>query len=503
VTVVYMDYAATTPVDPRVAAVMAECLTRDGAFGNPASAHAFGEAARVRVEEARAQVGALIHADPAALVWTSGATESNNLALLGAARFHAISGRHLVTARTEHKSVLDPCRQLEKEGFEVTYLKPDRDGLVHADEVAAALKPATTLVSIMHVNNEIGVVHDIGAIGRLCRERGVLFHVDAAQSAGKVAIDVEEQCVDLLSLTAHKLYGPKGIGALYVRRRPRIGLVPLLFGGGHEHGLRSGTLATHQIAGFGLACEIAARELDTDAARIEALRAHLWTGLGALGDLLQNGHPHSRIAHILNVSFEGVEGESLLHGLQDLAVSSGSACSSATKEASYVLRALGRSDAVAQASLRFSLGRFSTESDVELAIAAVTREVIRLQRLSPATTADWEDGGKTNERVVGEAGSVEVGTWVRFAIGFEDGRVTEARFKAYGCPHTLAAAAWLAEHLRGRALDAVLADGIQEVARHLEVPVEKLGRLLIVEDALRDCQRRAAHSVKSALARTY
>lgn len=494
-TTVYMDYAATTPVDPRVAAAMAECLTAEGVFGNPASSHAFGAAAHARVEAARAQVAALIHSPTGAIVWTSGATESNNLALFGAARFRADAGRHLVTARTEHKSVLDPCRQLEKEGFEVTYLRPDRNGVVHPDAVAAALGPTTTLVSLMHVNNEIGVVQDIDAIGQLCRERGVLLHVDAAQSAGKLAIDVERQNVDLLSLTAHKLYGPKGVGALYVRRRPRIGLTPLLFGGGHEQGLRSGTLPTHQIVGFGLACELAARELDTEPARIESLRARLWAGLTGLGGVLPNGHPQARIAHVLNASFEGVEGESLLSGLEDLAVSSGAACSSATQEASYVLRALGRSDALAQASLRFSLGRFSTEREVDQAIAAVTREVTRLRGLSPATSKGWELEGRTEGPIIGEAGSVDVGTWVRFAIDFRAGRVTEARFKAYGCPHTLAAAAWLTEHLRGRALDDVLATGIQEARVALGVPVEKLGRLLIVEDALRDCQRRAARAV--------
>lgn len=388
--VAYMDNAATTPVDARVATAMAECLSIDGCFGNPASTgHVFGAAARARVEQGRAQVAALIHADPAALVWTSGATESNNLAVLGAARFAAESGRHLVTARTEHKSVLDPCKQLEKEGLEITYLKPDSEGIVHVEQVAAALKPTTRLVSIMHVNNELGVVQDVGAIGRVCRERGILFHVDAAQAAGKTPIDVQAQCIDLLSLTAHKLYGPKGIGALYVRRQPRVGLVPLMFGGGQEGGLRSGTLPTHQVAGFGVACEIATSELENDAKRIESLRARLWSGLRELGRVLQNGHPRQRIAHILNVSFEGVEGESLMLGLRELAVSSGSACSSATQEASYVLRALGRSDALAQGSLRFSLGRFSTESDVELAVAAVTRETTRLRRLSPATHECW------------------------------------------------------------------------------------------------------------------
>lgn len=392
--VVYMDNAATTAVDPRVATAMASCLASDGYHGNPSSAgHAYGAAALARVEEARAQVAALIHAEPVAITWTSGATESNNLAILGAARFAPAPARHLVTARTEHKSVLDPCKQLEREGCEVTYLKPDSDGIVHPEQIAQALRPHTRLVSIMHVNNETGVRQDVAAIGRMCRERGVLFHVDAAQSAGKTPIDIEAQGIDLLSLTAHKLYGPKGIGALYVRRRPRVGLVPLMFGGGQEGGLRSGTLPTHQIIGFGLACEIAARELSSDAARIEGLRTRLWNGLCELGEVLHNGHSHERIAHILNVSFQGVEGESLLFGLQELAVTSGSACSSASGEASYVLRALGRSDGLAQASLRFSLGRFSTAADIEIALAAVKREVLRLRRLSPAYEEQWMVAG--------------------------------------------------------------------------------------------------------------
>jgi cysteine desulfurase len=392
--VIYMDNAATTLVDPRVATEMAACLMSDDGHGNPSSAgHAFGAAALARVETAREQVATLIHAEPAALIWTSGATESNNLAILGAARFAPDADRHIVTARTEHKSVLDPCRQLEREGCPVTYLKPDSDGIVQPEQVAQALHPRTRLVSIMQVNNETGVIQDVGAIGRMCRERGVLLHVDAAQAAGKTPIDVESQCIDLLSLTAHKLYGPKGIGALYVRQRPRVGLVPLMFGGGQEGGLRSGTLPTHQIVGFGLACALAARELESDAARVEGLRAKLWNGLRELGDVLHNGHSRNRIAHLLNVSFQGVEGESLLYGLQELAVSSGSACSSASGEASYVLRALGRSDALAQASLRFGLGRFSTEADVDIALEAVKREVSRLRRFSPANEKVWMVAG--------------------------------------------------------------------------------------------------------------
>jgi cysteine desulfurase len=380
---VYMDYAATTPVDPRVAAAMAECLTLEGCFGNPSSGHSFGSAARARVEQARAQVATLLHCEPAAIVWTSGATESDNLAILGAARFNADRGRHVVTARTEHKAVLDPCKQLEKEGFRVTYLKPDAEGIVSAAQVEAAFASDTVLVSLMHVNNEIGVIQDIATIGRLCRVRGVLFHVDAAQSAGKLPLDVEALNIDLLSLTAHKFYGPKGIGALYLRRKPRVGIAPLMFGGGQESGVRSGTLATHQIVGLGAAAEIARAEMADDARRLTFLRTRLWEGLAALGGVHLNSAPDRSIPHILNVSFEGVEGESLVFGLQRIAVSTGSACNSATQEASYVLRALGRSDALAQGSLRLSMGRFTQERDVERVLERVRHQVVRLRELSP------------------------------------------------------------------------------------------------------------------------
>jgi cysteine desulfurase len=386
--VVYMDYAATTPVDPRVAEAMAGCLTLDGTFGNASSSgHVPGVAARRRVEEAREQVAQLIGAEPAEIVWTSGATESNNLAILGAARFHRDRGRHVVTAKTEHKAVLDPCRQLEKEGFSVTYLRPDRFGIVAPEQVVDALTPDTVLVSLMHVNNEIGVVQDIETIGRACREREVLLHVDAAQSVGKIPVDVVALQVDLLSLTAHKFYGPKGSGALYVRRRPRIGLAPIMFGGGQEGGVRSGTLATHQIVGLGAACAIARAELASDAHRIEILRERLLTGLSVLEHVHFNGHPQRRIANLLNLSFEGVEGESLIFGMPGLAVSTGSACSSATHEPSYVLRALGRNDALAQASIRFSLGKFSSADDVDFAVRVVTGEVQRLRALSPGADA--------------------------------------------------------------------------------------------------------------------
>jgi cysteine desulfurase len=381
---IYLDYAATTPVDPRVADAMIECLRPSGEQGNPSSAgHEYGRRARGLVEKARAQVAKAIGARPECIVWTSGATESDNLAIFGVARFNADRGRHLVSSKTEHKAVIDPLKQLEREGFEVTWLKPAADGIVRPEQVQAALRPDTQLVSLMHVNNEIGVVQDIAAIGALCRERGVAFHVDAAQSAGKLPINVDAMNVDLLSLTAHKIYGPKGIGALYVRRKPPLGIKPLIYGGGQEYGLRSGTLATHQIVGMGLAFEIAERERQQDVERIGALRDQLWAGISSIGDVELNGHPQDRVAGLLNISFRGVEGESLQFALRELAVSAGSACSSASEEASYVLRALGRSDQLAQSSLRFSLGRFTTPEQVQTAIAAVKREVTRLRSFSP------------------------------------------------------------------------------------------------------------------------
>jgi len=380
---VYLDYAATTPVDPRVAAAMTECLTLTGVFGNPASQHHYGRLARARVESARAQVAALIGAAAPQIIWTSGATESNNLAILGTARAAARLGKHIITARSEHKAVLDPCRRLEQEGLRVSYLTPDRDGLIDPAQVRDALCADTVLVSIMHANNEIGVVQDIEAIAAHCHERDVPLHVDAAQSAGKLEIDLARSGIDLLSLTAHKLYGPKGIGALYVSPQRRARLQPLMFGGGHERGLRSGTLAVHQIVGFGLACELCGAERPADTARIEALRTRLWEGLRGIDGALLNGHPTRRVAGILNVSFPGVEGESLLLGLPELALSTGSACNSDSDEPSYVLRALGRSTELAQSSLRFSLGRFSRGEDVELALRAVRREVGRLRTVAP------------------------------------------------------------------------------------------------------------------------
>ncbi|HTP40529.1 MAG TPA: IscS subfamily cysteine desulfurase [Steroidobacteraceae bacterium] len=380
---IYLDYAATTPVDPRVVTKMAACLGRDGAYGNAASLHSYGRQARGLVEGARQSVAKLVGAPAQDLYWTSGATEAINLALLGLLRGSRQTQRHLITARTEHKAVLDACRQLEREGVAVTYLPTDAQGLIDPAAVHAALGPHTVLVSILHANNEIGVVQDIAALARICRERGVALHVDAAQSAGKLPLDVRALGVDLLSLTAHKFYGPKGVGALYVAAERRPQLQPLLFGGGHERGLRSGTLPVHQIVGMGAAAEVALADMAGDTARLEALRQRLWQGLADLPGALLNGHPTQRLASLLNVSFEGVEGESLLFGLPELAVSTGSACNSERDEPSYVLRALGRDTETAQSSLRFSLGRFTTAEDIDGAIQAVRREVLRLRKLAP------------------------------------------------------------------------------------------------------------------------
>ena len=382
---IYLDYAATTPVDPRVAERMVECLGPDGCFANPASSsHAPGREARNRVEAARRQVASMLGALPPEIIWTSGATESNNLAIKGAARFHADRGRHIVTSRTEHKAVLDTCRQLEKEGWQVTYVTPGPGGIVGTEQVEPALRPDTVLVSVMYVNNEIGTINDVAAIGALCRERGVLFHVDAAQAAGKLPLGVDAVCADLLSLSGHKVYGPKGIGALYLRGSPKSRLEPLIHGGGHEWGMRSGTLATHQIVGMGEAFSIAAGEQAAESERLAGLRRRLWERIASLGGVHLNGDAERRVAGILNVSFEGVEGESLLFALRELAVSSGSACTSASREASYVLRALGRADQLAQSSLRFSVGRFTTAEEIDRAAEIVRTQVQRLRALGPA-----------------------------------------------------------------------------------------------------------------------
>ena len=381
---IYLDYSATTPVDKRVADKMCHYLTMDGNFGNPASrSHKYGWDAETAVEQARADVADLINADAKEIVWTSGATESDNLAIKGAAHFYSKRGKHIITAKTEHKAVLDTCRQLEREGFEVTYLDPQEDGLIDLADIEAAMRDDTIIVSIMHVNNEIGVIQDIEAIGELCRSRKIIFHVDAAQSAGKIEIDLQKLKVDLLSLSAHKVYGPKGIGALFVRRKPRIRIEAQMHGGGHERGMRAGTLATHQIVGMGEAFKIAKEEMVSENKRILALRDRLLKGFENMEELYVNGNLEQRVPQNLNLSFNFVEGESLLMAIDSLAVSSGSACTSASLEPSYVLRAIGRNDELAHSSIRFSLGRFTTEEDVDYTVKLLTEKVEKLRLLSP------------------------------------------------------------------------------------------------------------------------
>jgi cysteine desulfurase len=382
---VYLDYSATTPVDPRVVDKMIPWLYEN--YGNPASrSHTFGWDAEAAVENARQQVATLVNADPREIVWTSGATESNNLAIKGAANFYAERGKHIITVKTEHKAVLDTCRELERQGFEVTYLDVLENGLLDLDVLRAAIRPDTVLVSVMFVNNEIGVIQDIPTIGEICREKGVIFHVDAAQATGKVAIDLQTLKVDLMSFSAHKTYGPKGIGALYIRRKPRIRIEAQMHGGGHERGFRSGTLATHQIVGMGEAFELAHKEMATENERIRMLRDRLMAGLSDIAEIYVNGDMEHRVPHNLNVSFNYVEGESLIMAVKDLAVSSGSACTSASLEPSYVLRALGRSDELAHSSIRFTIGRFTTEADIDFTTSLMKGKVEKLRDMSPL----WE-----------------------------------------------------------------------------------------------------------------
>ncbi|WP_277850093.1 IscS subfamily cysteine desulfurase [Moellerella wisconsensis] len=381
---IYLDYSATTPVDPRVAEKMMKCLTMDGVFGNPASrSHRFGWQAEEAVDIARNQIAELVNADPREIVFTSGATESDNLAIKGAANFYQKKGKHIITCKTEHKAVLDTCRQLEREGFEVTYLAPESNGLIDFSKLEAAMREDTILVSIMHVNNEIGIVQDIATIGELCRSRGIVFHVDATQSVGKLPIDLAALKVDLMSFSAHKLYGPMGIGALYVRRKPRIRLEAQQHGGGHERGMRSGTLPVHQIVGMGEAYRIAKAEMAEESEHLRQLRLRLWNGIQDIEEVYLNGDLENGAPHILNVSFNYVEGESLMMSLKDLAVSSGSACTSASLEPSYVLRALGMNDELAHSSIRFSFGRFTTEEEIDYAIVQIHKAIEHLRALSP------------------------------------------------------------------------------------------------------------------------
>jgi cysteine desulfurase len=472
---VYLDYAATAPVMPRVAERVAEVLSMPP--GNAAANHAAGNAAQQIIEAARVQVAGLIGAASADIVFTSGATESNNLAITGTARAAVARGMkpHVITLATEHKSVLATVRALESTGVAVTVLAPDSSGLLDAATLAAALRPTTCLVSLLHVNNETGVAQDLDALRAVCRAHAVPLHVDAAQSAGKLPLDV--QGIALLSFTAHKLGGPQGIGALYVAPSHRGSIEPLLLGGGHERRLRAGTLATHQIAGFGLACEIAGQNRESEATRLCAMRERLWQALGDLPGALLNGHPRTRSPGILNITFAGVEGESLFRGLADLTLSTGSACNSRSAEPSYVLRALGRDSAQAQSSLRFSLGWASCDADITLAIAAVRRVHDQLWSQSPARPAPAG-------HITGEAGAERLGTWVRFAAQVDGGVVKDAGVQVYGCPDVTAACRHVVERIRGQAMTSLVAGSAEEWRVGVGAPVEKLGAMLIIEDAL-------------------
>ncbi|MDQ2639709.1 MAG: cysteine desulfurase [Pseudomonadota bacterium] len=472
---VYLDYAATAPVLPEVAARMAEVMAMP--LGNASSSHAAGRRALELIETARAQVAALVGAQPADIVFTSGATESNNLAITGTRRAAQARGGkgHVVTLATEHKSVLEPVRAA---GADATVLKPDAQGVLDPAVLAAALRPDTCLVSLLQVNNETGTAQDLPALLQVCAEQGVPLHIDAAQSAGKLPVDV--QGLALLSLSGHKLAGPQGIGALYVSPAHRGRIAPQMLGSTHERGLRAGTLATHQIVGFGLACEIAARKRAEEAARLTALRERLWQGLADLPGVLRNGRPGA--PHILNVSFPGVEGESLFTGLPGIALSTGSACNSRSAEPSYVLRALGRDTETAQSSLRFSLGHATTPEHIDAAIAAVRTVHGELWNASPARPASAPAG--PGKPWTGEAGSLQLGTWVRITLQVEDGRASTADIRFYGCPHTAAACNLLRERLRGQAVAAIAAGTPQEWLETLQAPIEKLGRMLIIEDAL-------------------
>jgi len=500
---IYLDYAATTPVDPAVIRAMTDVLGVE--FGNPSAVtHDYGRRAAARIERAAAQTAALIGAQPREIIFTSGTTESNNLAILGVARRNADRGRHIVTSRIEHKSVLDPCRELRREGFEVTFVEPDARGVVDPARIESVLRPDTRLVSLQHVNNEIGVIQDIAAIGALCRARNIFFHSDAAQSIARLAVDVSRLDIDALSFSAHKLYGPKGIGALYLRERARPLLGAIMFGGGQGRGLRPGTMPVHQVIGLGVACELATPLLAPEAARQEELARRLWSQLEPLGEIHLNGAGAPRVGGIVNVSIEGVHGEMLMASLEDLALSSGSACDSARGEPSFVLRALGRSPALAESSLRFSFGRQTTAAEVDEA-ARRTAEVVRsLRARSPARARESQpgDGGPTGRRLrlpgaqpgsrvlSGEAGGPQHEAWVRWQLVVDEhGTVQDALYRSRSCPHTEGALGWLQKRLPGRPLSNLLPDGPLEWARALGVPPEKLGALLVVEDALNACLR--------------
>ena len=487
---IYLDYAASTPVAAEVVDAMTAVLKAPELTANPAaSTHVPGRRAAAVVELARQQVADLIHAAPEEVIFTSGATEADNLAIIGAARFRQAQGRHLVTALTEHKAVLESCRYLVTQGWRVTWVRTNADGVVEPAAVAAALEADTVLVSLMHANNETGAVQDVAAIGRHCRERGVLLHVDAAQSAGRLPLDVRMLNIDLLSLSGHKLYGPKGIGALFIDRQRVRRVEPLMFGGGQERGLRPGTLPTHQIVGLGAAFAMAGPRLEADRLQVTGLRNRLWEHLEAIPGVLLNGPLERSTGHILNVSVEGVEGESLHAGLSELAVASGSACSSLTDEPSYVLRALGRSAALARSAVRFSFGRETTSDDIERAAGIFARTVAGLRRRAPGQGPPSAPASELPGALLvrGEAGGTEVGTWVVFEAWVQDGRVARLASQVYGCPDTQAACDRLAQLLTGGPVTGLGTLEPLALGADLGIPTEKSGRLLIIQDALRNC----------------
>jgi cysteine desulfurase len=487
---IYLDYAASTPVADEVVEAMARALRAPELAANPAAGtHLPGRHAAAVVEAARAGIAGFINADPDEVLFTSGATEADNLAIIGTARFRRSRGRHLVTALTEHKAVLESCRHLASEGWRVTWLRPGADGLVAPDAVAAALEPDTVLVSLMHANNETGDVTDVAAIGGLCRQRGVLLHVDAAQSAGRLPIDVRAMQVDLLSLSAHKLYGPKGVGALFIDRERVRRVEPLLFGGGQERGLRPGTLPTHQIVGMGEAFRIAVSRLAEERLHVTRLRDRLWSRLQAIPGVLRNGHPTQTTGHILNVSVAGVEGESLHAALAELAVASGSACTSLTDEPSYVLRVLGRPPALARSSVRFSFGRPTTPGEIDRAAEVFATAVAGLRAVAPGTAPPETLAGEPAGTVLarGEAGSEETGTRIAFAARIRDGRVARLEARVFGCPHTRAACDRAVQRLTGAPVADLGRLEPRQLGAELGIPPEKAGRLLIIQDALRNC----------------
>ncbi|MFP5305335.1 MAG: aminotransferase class V-fold PLP-dependent enzyme [Gammaproteobacteria bacterium] len=505
---IYLDHAATTPLDPQVRDAMLPWLDAQDGFGNPASDHAYGRAARAAVEAARAQVAALLGASAEEIVWTSGATESNNLAIKGALEFRGLAGAHLVTSCIEHKSVVDSCRYLETQGVRVSWLEPDGAGAIRAEQVLAALKPETLLVSLMWVNNETGTINPVIELAPQLRSRGVLFHVDAVQAAGKLPIDLGAVPIDLLSLSAHKSYGPKGVGALFVRKRPRARLAPQIHGGGHEQGMRSGTLATHQLVGMGAACALAAQRLDADAARLSGLRERLWARLRELPDVQRNGDAAAAAPHVLNLSFAGIDGESLRARLPQLAVSSGSACSSATREPSYVLRALGRDDELAGASLRFSPGRATTEAEIDAAaqqVAAAIRALRACRSGGPSAPAPLAGGEESNAfgypqpvwrrfSTLAHVGVVDDAVRVRahtpaaraeLELSLRPGTPPVARFRGHGCPVTLAVGEWLAETLEREGVSALGRLDAASIRASLEIPEDRAHCALMGEDLVR------------------